>query len=203
MAVCYTGNPDETERALAPIRALRNPVFDLLAVQSYVQIQSYLDETEPKGYHYYWKTEYLPGVSDQLLSTMRDLFADCPIPGAELGLLHLAGAVNERDPDDGAVGNRDARFVAGVNGMWAPGEPDAQKFQQWIRQAGERLRQFSTDATYINFQTADEPEDRIRATYRGNFQRLVEIKRRYDPENLLRVNRNIPVISGARIGDPR
>jgi Berberine and berberine like len=76
--------------------------------------------------------------------------------------------------------------------MWAPDEPDADRFRQWVRQAWTRLRPFSTGATYVNFQTADEGGDRVRATYGANYDRLVETKRRWDPGNLFRSNRNIP-----------
>ena len=113
-----------TDEALAPIRAIGDPVFDLLEEQPYTQVQSYLDETEPKGCHYYWKTDFVAELSDELLTTMRELFADCPMPGGEIGFLHLGGALNERDEDDGAVGNRDARYVHGANGMWDPDEPE-------------------------------------------------------------------------------
>jgi FAD/FMN-containing dehydrogenase len=191
MAVCYSGDLDDVDEVLAPIRALRDSVVDLLQELPYVEVQSYLDETEPKGFHYYWKTEYAAELSDDLLSTVRELAATCPIPGAELGFLHVAGAVNERSEDDGAVGNRDARYVIGANGMWEPDEPDADAFRQWIRAAWERLRPFSTGRTYINFQTADEGEERVRATYGANWDRLVEVKNKYDPDNLFRANRNI------------
>jgi hypothetical protein len=122
---------------------------------------------------------------------VRDLFAECPIPDAELGFLHVGGTLNEHAEDDGAVGNRDARFVCGVNGMWEPDEPDADSFGQWIRAAWQRVRPFSTGRTYINFQTADEDDARVRATYGANFDRLVAVKQRFDPGNLFRVNRNI------------
>ncbi|MBA3263754.1 MAG: FAD-binding oxidoreductase [Thermoleophilaceae bacterium] len=191
MAVCYSGDLAKTDEALAPIRALGDPVVDLLADQPYTEVQSYLDDTEPKGNHYYWKTEYLAELSDELLATTRDLFADCPIPGAEVGFLHLGGALNDHGDDDGAVGNRDARFALGVNGMWEADEPNGDRFRQWVRDAWERVRPFSTGGNYINFQTADEDEQRIRDTYGANFDRLVEIKRTYDPDNLFRVNRNI------------
>ncbi|MET0477633.1 MAG: FAD-binding oxidoreductase [Actinomycetota bacterium] len=190
-AVCHSGDPGDAERDLAPVRALGDPVFDLLGPQPYTEVQSYLDDTEPDGHHYYWRTEFLAGLDDGLLAGMRELFADCPIPEAELGVLHLSGALNERPADDGAVGNRDARYVLGVNGMWAPDEPEAGRFRQWVRDAGARLRPWSTGATYINFQTADEGDDRVRATYGANYDRLVEVKRRYDPDNLFRANRNI------------
>ncbi|HWD48018.1 MAG TPA: FAD-binding oxidoreductase [Actinomycetota bacterium] len=191
MVICYSGDLDGVDQALAPIRALGDPVVDLLATQPYTQVQSYLDDTEPKGLHYYWKTEFLAGLDDRLLAELRELFATCPVPEAELGLLHLGGALNERPGADGAVGNRDARYVLGVNGMWAPDEPDADRFRQWIGDAGRRLRPFSTGATYVNFQTADEGEDRVRATYGANWDRLVEVKRRWDPGNLFRSNRNV------------
>jgi FAD/FMN-containing dehydrogenase len=75
--------------------------------------------------------------------------------------------------------------------MWEPGEPGAETFPQWIRDAWERFRPFSTGGNYINLQTADEGDDRIRATYGANFDRLLEVKRAYDPDNLFRSNRNI------------
>jgi FAD/FMN-containing dehydrogenase len=190
-AICHSGDPAAAERDLAPVRALGEPVFDLLGPMPYTEVQSYLDDTEPTGHHFYWKTEFLAGLEDGLLEGMRELFATCPIPGGELGLLHLGGALNERPAADGAVGNRDARFVLGVKGMWAPGDPDADRYTRWVRDAWARLRPWSTGATYVNFQTAEEGDDRVRASYGANYERLVEVKRRYDPENLFRTNRNI------------
>jgi FAD/FMN-containing dehydrogenase len=191
MVVCHSGDPADAGKAVAPIRALGDPILDLLHEQPYLQLQSFLDDTEPTGSHYYWRTEYMAELGDGLLSTARDLFSTCPIPGGEIGFLHLGGALNERAEDDGAVGNRDARFVIGVKGMWDAGEPDAESFRQWIRRAGTRIQPFSTGRSYINFQTADEDELRIHATYATNFERLTEIKKVYDPDNMFRVNRNI------------
>ena len=191
MVVCYSGDLDRTEEALAPIRALGEPVVDVLQEWPYIRQQSFLDEGEPKGAHYYMKTEYVADLSDGLLTAALEAFAACPIPDGQVGLLHLGGAVNERDEDDGAVGNRNARFVLGVLGMWEADEPNANAFQRWVHDGWARVRPFSTGRTYINFQTADETEDRVRATYGGNFERLVRVKDKYDPDNLFRRNRNI------------
>ena len=191
MVVCYSGDLARADEVLAPIRSLSDPVIDLLAEQPYTQVQSQLDATEPKGMHYYWKTEYLTELSDDFLSALAELFATCPIPDGDIGVLHLEGALNEHDEDDGAVGNRDARYVFGVKGMWEPDEPKADSFRQWVREAWEQLRPFSTGRTYINFQSADEGEERVRASYGANFDRLVEIKQAYDPDNVFRSNRNI------------
>jgi FAD/FMN-containing dehydrogenase len=198
MAICYSGNLEDTDRVLAPIRALGDPVLDLLQEQPYTQVQSYLDATEPRGNHYYWKTEYLAELPDPLLSTLREVFEECPNPEADLGVLHLGGALNQRAEDDGAVGNRNVQFVLGIKGMWQPGEPDAAAYRHWVRDAWERVRPFSTGATYNNFQTADEDSERVRATYGANYDRLVEVKTKYDPDNVFRSNRNIPPDAATR-----
>ena len=190
-SVCHSGDAAAADRALAPIRALGEPVIDLLGPRPYTDMQSYLDAAEPKGKHYYWKTEYVAELSDGLLAVARDIFAERPIPDALMGFLQLDGALNERPMDDGAVGNRDARYACGLTAMWEPDEPRAPAFREWVRRAWHRFRPFSTGGNYINFQTFDEGEERVRAMYRDNFDRLVEIKTRYDPTNLFRSNRNV------------
>jgi FAD/FMN-containing dehydrogenase/pimeloyl-ACP methyl ester carboxylesterase len=192
MAVCYSGDLAAAGDALAPLRALGDPVFDMLAEQPYTQVQSYLDATEPKGEHYYWRTEYAADLSDGVLGNHRALAAECPIPDGQIAFLHIGGALNERAWDDGAVGNRDARYAVGVIGAWAPGEPRAEEYRRWVRDAGESLRPFSTGASYINFQTDDEDDARVRASYGPNYDRLAALKRAYDPGNVFRSNRNVP-----------
>jgi FAD/FMN-containing dehydrogenase/pimeloyl-ACP methyl ester carboxylesterase len=182
MSVCYSGEGTRVERALAPLRALGDPVVDLLREQPYVELQSYLDSTEPKGQHYYWKTEYLAELRAELLSSCRDV---------QLGILHLGGALNQRDGADGAVGNRDVRYVCGVLGMWAPGESGADAFRQEVNQAWGQLQAFGTGGNYVNFQLAEDGPARTAAAYARNYDRLRRVKAAYDPGNLFRVNRNI------------
>ena len=191
MLVCYTGDPSRAEDVLAPLQAIGEPVVNLLRPQPYTEVQSYMDGTEPKGMHYYWRSNFIAELSDDFLSTMRDLYAKCPARDAQIGVLQLGGALNERATDDGAIGNRDARYVWGVKGAWEPGEPDAAAYQRWIREASARLQPFSTGGNYINFQSADEDDARVRATYGSNYERLAQVKRRFDPGNLFRSNRNI------------
>ncbi len=191
MAVCYSGELDRSKQAMAPITALGDPIVDLLREQPYVEVQSYLDATEPRGACHYWRTEFLSSLDDGLLETMRDLIAASEHPEAEIGLLHLGGALNEHEEDDGAMGNRDARYAIGVKAMWPPDRPDPHSLPTWVRAAHDRLRSFSTGRTYVNFQAEDEDQARVRATYGANFDRLVALKRRYDPGNLFRSNRNI------------
>ena len=191
MAVCFSGDVAAAAEVLAPIRALGDPVFDLVAERPYTEMQWLLDATEPKGEHYYWRTEYVAELSDGLLANQVRLAAACPIPAAQIALLHIGGALNEHAADDGAVGNRDARYACGVIGAWSPGESRADEYRRWVRDGGESLRPFSTGGSYINFQTDDEDEARVRASYGANYDRLVAIKRRYDPANVFRSNRNV------------
>ncbi len=191
MSVCYSGDVARAGEVLRPVRTLGEPVFDLLRDQPYVELQSHLDGTEPKGDHYYWKTEFVERLDDGLLDAARELAADCPIPHGDIGFLHLGGALNERPGEDGAVGNRDARYAVGVKGAWLPEDPRGETFVHWVRTRGERIRRFSTGGNYINFQTADEGDERIRATYGANFDRLRAVKAKYDPDNVFASNRNV------------
>ena len=191
MAVCFSGDVAAAAEVLAPIRALGDPVFDLVAERPYTEMQSLLDATEPKGEHYYWRTEYVAELSDGLLANQVRLAAACPIPAAQIGLLHIGGALNEHAADDGAVGNRDARYACGVIGAWSPANHAPTSTGGGCATGGESLRPFSTGGSYINFQTDDEDEARVRASYGANFDRLVAIKRRYDPANVFRSNRNV------------
>ena len=186
MTVCHSGTPEDRAAALAPLRAIADPVFDELRELPYIELQSHLDESEPKGFHYHWRTIYADDLSDDLLVTLADAFAGCPAPHGEVGILQLGGAIGDRDPDDGAVGNRDARFACGVLGMWEPDDAEADVHRRWVRDAGERIVPYSTGATYANFLSADEGADRLRAAYGANFDRLRELKRRYDPDGLFR-----------------
>ena len=191
MVVCFSGAPGGADAALAPLRALPDPVVDLVGPMPYTEVQSYLDDGEPKGHHYYWKNEFVDELTDGLLATTRDLFAECPIPEAEIGFLHLGGAIGDHAGDDGAVGNRDARFVFAITGMWEPGHPGSEGFPAWVRAGWERIRPFSTGGNYVNFQTADEGDARVRATYGPRYDRLARVKQTYDPGNLFRSNRNV------------
>jgi FAD/FMN-containing dehydrogenase len=191
MSVCYSGDPGDAEPLLAPVRALGHPVVDLLRAQPYVELQSYLDATEPKGHHYYWRTEYLAELDGALLATCRDAFAGFANPAAQVGVLHLGGALNECDPTEGAVGNRDIRYVCGVLGMWEPNEPSAAAFRRSVDETWRRLRPFGTGGNYVNFQLSGDGPERTAEAYGGNYGRLRYIKALYDPGNLFRMNRNI------------
>ena len=188
MLVCHSGHDAAAD--LAPIRALGDPVADLIEQRPYVEQQSILDGTEPNGWHYYWKTGYLPALTDGFLHAFRDGALKVPSVCSESVIFHVAGAANELADDDGAVGNRDVQYITGFAGAWTA-DTAAGQYVQWARDAWSAVRPFTTGSNYINFQLAEDGPDRTAQAYGPLYERLRQIKRRYDPQNLFRVNRNI------------
>jgi hypothetical protein len=191
MVVCHSGDLEQAERDLAPIKGHGEPVADLIQVKDYVAQQSMLDATQPKGMHYYWKSEFLAGLDDGLIDTYKAQFVGNTSPANQIVLFHLAGELNEHPEDDGAIGNREAAYACVTQSMWPEGSPAGDEYRTWVRDAWRALKPYSTGGNYINFQTDDETDERTVESYRENHRRLETVKGKYDPSNLFRVNRNI------------
>ena len=188
--VCHSGPLDQAEREVAPIKAFGAPVGDIVQRRPYVSQQALLDATQPKGRRYYWKSEYLPGLSPALLAKAVEHAGRILSPHSAVIFFPIGGKVAALPPDHSAVGNRDARVVLNVAAAWER-PADDQANVQWARAAWEDMRSFSTGGTYVNFLTEEEGGERIRAAYGGNYQRLVDVKTKWDPGNLFRMNKNV------------
>ena len=187
---CYSGDPAQGEKAVAPIKSFGKPIGDVLVRRPYVQMQSLLDATQPKGRRYYWKSEYLSRVEPALCEKLIEHAAKIPSPHSAVILFQLEGALNRLKEDHSPVGNRDARFVLNLAGSWEQAEDDKVNIE-WAREAWTDMKRFSTGGTYINFLTEDEGPDRIEAALSNGLQRLAEVKAKWDPGNVFRTNRNI------------
>lgn len=188
MLVCHTG--ENVEADLAPLRVLGDPIFDLISEKPYVDPQSMTDEMVPKGLHQYWKAEYLSSLTSEYLDVFRDSALKATSPLSYSVIFHIGGALNDASDDYGAVGNHDAQFISGFSGVWAP-EDQPDEHIEWVRESWENIRPFSTGGNYVNFQLAEDDTKRTFDAYGDNYRRLREIKAKYDPDNLFRVNRNI------------
>ncbi len=188
--VCHTGTIERGEKLVAPIKAFGSPVGDIIQRRPYVSQQSLLDATQPKGRRYYWKSEYLPGLEPALLSKTIRHAGNTVSPHSAILLFPVDGALNQYPEDHSAVGNRESRWVVNIAASWEKVEEDERNIQ-WARTAWQDMRQFSTGGTYINFLTEEEGDDRIQAAYGENYDRLVEAKTKWDPENMFRLNKNI------------
>jgi FAD/FMN-containing dehydrogenase len=187
---CYSGDLEQSEKVVAPIKSFGNPIGDILIRRPYIQLQSLLDVTQPKGRRYYWKSEYLPSIEPSLCEKIIEHAAKIPSPHSAVILFQLEGALNLLEEYHSPVGNRDARFVLNLAGSWEHEENDKVNIE-WAREAWTDMRTFSTGGTYINFLTKDEGPERIEAALSNGLQRLAEVKAKWDPENVFRTNRNI------------
>jgi hypothetical protein len=190
LLVCCSGPVDEGEKLAAPIKSFRAPVGDIVHRRPYVTQQNLIDATQPKGRRYYWKSEYLPGLSSDLLAAVVGYAEEAPSPHSGIILFPVDGAIERLPETHSAAGNRSARVVLNITGSWDRPDDDAANIE-WARAAWRDLRRFSTGGTYINFQTEDEGDDRIRNAYGANYGRLVTIKTAWDPTNVFRMNKNI------------
>jgi FAD/FMN-containing dehydrogenase len=190
MLACYSGRPEEGEKAVAPIKSFRNPIGDVLVRRPYAQMQSLLDATQPKGRRYYWKSEYLPRIQPALCEKVIEHADRNRSPHSAVILFQIEGALNRLTEDHSAAGNRDARYVLNLAGSWEQAGEDEANIE-WARAAWSDMKSFSTGGTYINFLTEDEGPERMEAALGRGLRRLAEVKARWDPENIFRTNRNI------------
>jgi hypothetical protein len=193
--VNHTGTPEEAEADLAEVRSFGTPWADIIQIKEYAAQQSMLDATQPKGMNYYWKSEFVSELGDDVLTTYRTQIQGLEAPANQIVLFHIEGALDEHPEDDGAVGNRDAAYACVIQAMNPVADVDASEGNRdWVRAAWQAMKPFSTGGNYINFQTDDEGEERAGEAYRGNMDRLRRVKSEYDPENVFQVNRNIKPI---------
>jgi hypothetical protein len=155
-----------------------------------VSQQSLLDGTQPKGRRYYWKSEYLPGLEAEMFAKAIEHAQRIVSPHSAILLFPVDGALNRLPQDHSAVGNRDAAFVLNIAASWENAKDDQANID-WARAAWRDMRRFSTGGTYVNFLTEEESDERIHAAYGKNYERLVDVKTKWDRENLFRANKNI------------
>ena len=187
---CYTGPIADGEKLLSPIKSFGKPVGDVMQRRPYVTQQNLLDATQPKGRRYYWKSEYVPGINQDLLAGLAEQGATITSPFSAAIVFQLGGAIADLPDGHSAVGNRDAAAVFNLASSWENPADDAANIE-WTRKAWTALKRFSTGGTYVNFLNEDDADDRVRAAYGANHERLANIKRTWDPGNLFRTNKNI------------
>ena len=187
---CHSGHPEEGEKAVASIKSFGKPIGDILVRRPYVQMQSLLDATQPKGRCYYWKSEYLSRIEPALCEKVIEHAAKIRSPHSAVILFQLGGALNQQSVEHSPVGNRDARYVFNIAGSWEQSGDDRANIE-WAREAWSDMKSYSTGGTYINFLNEDEGPP-TQAALGSGIERLATVKAKWDPQNLFRTNRNIP-----------
>jgi FAD/FMN-containing dehydrogenase len=190
VSVCYNGAVDEGRRLVEPLRTYGDPVEASFEPKSYLQIQSANDATFQRGRRYYWKAHLLQELTDDAIDALLDCYAAAPSTDSFVSLQHVGGAIARVPRTGTAYVNRDALYDCFPISIWDDAEDDAANIA-WTRELWTRMAPHSSGAVYVN-NLGEEGADRVRAAYGENYPRLAEIKRKYDPENVFRLNQNIP-----------
>jgi len=187
----YHGPADEGERVLAPLRAFGSPLLDDVGPKPYTVVQQAFDEGFPAGHRNYWKSNYLSAVGDECIDVLVEHADKAPSPMCVVAIEHMiGGAVARVGADDTAFGSREAEYNLLILGISDdPAIDDANK--AWAREMWQAVRPFSTGGVYVNYMDRDESERIADAYGSTHYARLVELKKRYDPDNLFRLNQNI------------
>ena len=186
---CWCGDPQTGMEALVPIRAL-GPAADVFGPMPYPALQGMLDEGAPPGVRNYFRSGYAADLSDGLIDTVLEHGARMPSPMSQIHIHQMGGAVARVGEDDTAFSHRRAAYAYNVVSIWTDPSEDALQIGANADLAAA-LQPFSTGGVYVNF-LGDEGSARVRAAYgQAKYERLARLKKRFDPENLFRLNQNI------------
>ena len=187
---CYSGPREAADRVLAPVRAFGSPVFVGLGEMPYPVLQSAFDPLLPSGLQWYWKADVYEQITDEAIAAHRRYGARIPTPLSTMHLYPISGAAARVPADATAFAFRRGGW-AGVIAAIDPDPANLAAISDWALEYWTELHPGSAGGGYVNM-FMDEGSERVRAAYQGNYARLVEVKRRYDPQNLFRINHNIP-----------
>jgi hypothetical protein len=187
---CYVGPPEDGEAAARPLREFGSPVVDLIQPMPYTALQQMLDAGNPHGIREYFKVDWLGELPDEAIETVVAQGERLPAPFGQLILAPMGGAVGSSGSKDIALNVPDAPWLYFCLSMWMDPAQDAAN-TAWARGFAEAIRPFGLDSGFPNFIEPDEG-DRLRRSYGPErYERLVELKRKWDPENRFRLNQNI------------
>ncbi|MHC4505024.1 MAG: FAD-binding oxidoreductase [Planctomycetota bacterium] len=191
IALVHAGRPEEAEAIIEPLRNHGSPVGEHLGRMPFVDFQTAFDPLLAPGARNYWKSHNFSELSDSFIETVLEFAAALPTPHSEIFLGQLGGEQSRVAPDATAYWHRDAAFVMNVHTRWEEASDD-DRCCDWTRSFFDAAAPFATGGVYVNFMPEDEATpSRIRAAFGGNWERLLALKKKYDPQNFFRKNQNI------------
>ncbi|KAB1188617.1 MULTISPECIES: FAD-binding oxidoreductase [Haloferax] len=188
LAAFYAGSMSDGEEALKPLREIGSPIVDVIGPHPYEGWQQAFDGLLGPGARNYWKSHNFEEITDGMIDTFVEYAASMPTPLSEIAVAQLGGAINHVSVEETAYPHRDAEFLMNLHTRWEDPAQDDECIA-WARECYEAMKPHATGGVYVNFIPEDVGEER--AAYRENYDRLVEIKKTYDPENLFRMNQNV------------
>jgi FAD/FMN-containing dehydrogenase len=189
LAVFWSGKPADGAKATEPLRGFGRPVGEHLGVQPYVAFQSTFDPLLTPGSRNYWKSHDFAELADEAIDVILGFAGRLPSPQCEIFIGQLGGAMSRLDPAETAYPHREANFVMNFHGRWSEARQDEECIS-WAREFFRSTAPYATGGVYVNFLSQDE-RDRVQAAYGKNYERLAQLKAKYDPNNFFRLNQNI------------
>ena len=191
IVTAWGGPLEQGEEALKPLREeVVEPLIDLAGPIPYPVLNSMFDDLYAPGLHHYWKAAYVPELTDEAIAIHTDRGPKVPSLHSTMHLYPQTGAIHDVASDATAYAHRNVEYVHNI--IAVDMDPAGMPADiAWMREYFAALHPYSADGGYINFMMQDEPHDRVRATYLGNYDRLARIKQQYDPGNMFRSNQNI------------
>jgi FAD/FMN-containing dehydrogenase len=185
----YCGPLDSVEEAFRPVRKFRAPRFELMGSMPYPALQSMFDAIYPPGLQWYWRGDFFGQIPDRAIEEHLNFGGQLPTLHSTMQLNPVDGAVSRLNRHDTAFSYRDAKWSMVIVGV-DPDPANAEKITAWTKDYWAALHPYSLGGAYVNFMM-EEGIDRVKATYRDNYDRLLKVKRNYDPDNFFRINQNI------------
>jgi FAD/FMN-containing dehydrogenase len=193
---CYTGSHATADEVLEPIKTFGSPLLVGLGAMPFTMLQSAFDALYPAGLQWYWRADFFNEISDAAINVHVKYGAQLPSGHSTMHLYPIDGAASRVHDDATAFAYRDGGWAGVIVGV-DPDPANAEAISQWTRDYWEELHPTSAGGAYVNFLNGDEGQERVKAAYRGNYDRLAQIKGRYDPKNALHINQNIQPANGS------
>ncbi|HTS13455.1 MAG TPA: FAD-binding oxidoreductase [Candidatus Limnocylindrales bacterium] len=186
---CCTGPASQAEAATRPMRSVGKPIFDHVGEMPLPVVNSLFDALYPTGLQWYWRADFVKELSDKAIAQHAEYGAKLPTMHSTMHLYPIDGAAHRVGRNDTAFSYRDANWAQVIVGV-DPDPANKDKITSWCKDYFEALHPYSAGGAYINMMM-DEGQERVQASFRDNYARLVTIKKKYDPKNFFRVNQNI------------
>ncbi len=186
---CWAGPLDQGEAALKPLHEVAPVVAEHVGPMPYPALNGAFDALVPPGLQHYWKANFVKELTDDAIEAHLAHGPKVPAVNSTMHIYPINGAVHRVAPDATAFAYRDANFATVIAGMWPDPAQNTANIK-WVREYYDATAPLSEEGGYINFMSEDD-QDRIKANYKGNYDRLVDVKRKYDPDNLFHLNQNI------------
>jgi FAD/FMN-containing dehydrogenase len=190
LVVCHVGSVEQARKDLGPLLEFGSPIMSEVGPMPYPAVNMMFDDAYPRSALNYWKSSFVKGLSDEAIAELVGRFAVAPSPMSAMVIEHFHGAVCRVGVSDTAVPHRNPGYNLGIFSEWTDPATTDENIA-WARETYAAMKPYRAQLRYVNYLDEDDVGEAVRAAYGPNYDRLVDVKRRYDPDNVFHLNHNI------------